>query len=72
VIPPKPPRTTEQPLRTVGRRWRDDKGQHWAHLIECGHDEPANDLPMATALRYRECNPVRVTPGLATTRDVGL
>ena len=52
------PTTHEQPLRTILRRWRGAGGQAWAEL-ECGHEEPANDLPMATALRCRECNPVR-------------
>jgi hypothetical protein len=50
-------KTHEQPLRTILRRWRDTTGA-WAEL-ECGHQEPCNDLPMASALRCRECNPTR-------------
>ncbi len=50
-------RTWEQPLRTVLRRWRDTAGT-WA-LLECQHTEPCSSQPIATALRCRECLPVR-------------
>lgn len=58
-----------QPQRTILRRYRTPGGQQWAEL-ECGHTEPCSDLPMATALRCRECLPERVvraptTPGQA-------
>lgn len=53
-------RTSEQPVRTILRRYRDTGGIQWADL-ECGHTEPCTTLPVATALRCRECLPVRIT-----------
>jgi hypothetical protein len=50
--------TSEQPQRDVMSRYRSPSGQGWA-LLTCGHEEPADDLPMATRLRCTTCLPVR-------------
>lgn len=52
-----------QPKRTILRRWRTN-GQQWAEL-ECGHTEPNNDLPYATAIRCHDCAPVPQQDGAA-------
>jgi hypothetical protein len=55
-----PRRTSEQPLRTVLRRYRDPLGL--LAELECGHTEPCVARPIATALRCRTCLPVRTAP----------
>lgn len=66
---PRPRPTWEQPRQSVMRRWREN-AVGWAEL-ECGHVTPADDLPMATAMRCRDCNPVRVRPPQASPVHLG-
>lgn len=49
-------RTWEQPRQSILRRYRDGDVT-WAEL-ECGHEEPVTGLPMATAVRCQQCDPV--------------
>ncbi len=57
MTPPPAKKTSEQPQRDVMSRFR-RSGQGWA-LLDCGHEEPGDDLPMATRLRCTTCLPVR-------------
>jgi hypothetical protein len=56
------PKTWEQPLQSILRRYR-RRDVEWG-VLECGHEEPITGLPMATAVRCQQCNPVwkRVEP----------
>ncbi len=55
--PPAPRRTHEQPRRDVVRRYR-VAGVTWV-VLDCGHEEPATGLDLATALRCQDCPPIR-------------
>lgn len=49
-----------QPLRDVVRRWREN-GLQWA-LLDCEHEEPNNDRPIATRIRCHTCPPIPEQP----------
>ena len=53
---PRRPPTWDQPVRAILRRWREG-ATTWV-LFECGHEDTATGLDLASSLRCRWCNPV--------------